>query len=50
MLDKKVVYLDQPAISGIFKVKSGISGIGDRNFEAWQRVERAVHRASLFQF
>jgi hypothetical protein len=47
--NKKVIYLDQLAISGIFKVKSGIRSVGDRNFETWQRVERAVNRASLLQ-
>ncbi len=47
--DKKVIYLDQPAISGIFKVKSGIRRAGDRNFATWERVERAVNRVSLLQ-
>lgn len=47
--DKKVIYLDQPAISGVFKVKSGLRRAGDRNFETWARVERAVNRASLLQ-
>jgi hypothetical protein len=47
--DKKVIYLDQPAISGIFKVKSGIRRTGDRNFATWERVERAVNRVSLLQ-
>lgn len=47
--DKKVIYLDQLAISGIFKVKSGIRRTDNRNFETWERIERAVDRVSILQ-
>src|SRR4051794_18084031 len=48
-LNKQVVYLDQLAISEIFKVKSGTRSREAHNRKFWEDVERSVTRAYLLQ-
>ena len=47
--DKKVIYLDQLAISEIFKVKSKTRRPGASNEELWLDIEREVQRTFLLQ-
>ena len=48
-LDKKVVYLDQLAISEIFKTKTKARRRVTNKEEFWEHVEREAHRAYLLQ-
>jgi hypothetical protein len=48
-LDKKVVYLDQFAISEIFKVKAGTRNAAAGGQGFWEEVEAQANRAYLFQ-
>lgn len=48
-LDKKVIYLDQLAISEIFKIKSKTRRAGANNEDFWREVEREVDRTYLLQ-
>jgi hypothetical protein len=48
-VDKKVIYLDQFAISEIYKVKSKTRRPDGGNLEFWQDFQRIANRAYLLQ-
>lgn len=48
-LDKKVIYLDQFAISGLYRVKSGTMPLNANSRAFWVEAEKQVNRAYLLQ-
>lgn len=48
-VDKKVIYLDQFAVSEVFKVKSGIRRAGANSQAFWEEAERLIKRVYLLQ-
>ncbi|CAN7566710.1 hypothetical protein LJR225_004193 [Phenylobacterium sp. LjRoot225] len=48
-VDKKVIYLDQLAISEIFKIRSGTRRPGANSEAFWREAERLIRRVHLLQ-